>query len=203
MKRILQLSVAALTTTLFFGCGTAARRIDTAGNEGLTSTHELNFKDWQDAAHKNINSLIESGVLSRNDGRKNIIMVSTVKNSTREHINTAILTNLIRKAILKSQQAYTTTAVSAKGMEDKSTRQVRGLKNDKMFDQKTVKKDGTVIAPDMSLAGEIIQQKTVVGRDEESYFMFHLTLTDLKTGLAVWENTVEVAKQRKRPLFGL
>ena len=91
----------ALSIAFLYGCGTAAKRIDPAGNEGLTTAHELNFKDWQNAAQQNINSLLASGTLSRTDGRKSIVMVSTVKNSTREHINTAILTNLMRKAILK------------------------------------------------------------------------------------------------------
>jgi hypothetical protein len=98
--------------------------------------------------------------------------------------------------------AMTTTAVSARGAEDKATRQVRKLENDDMFNQSTVQKSGTAIAPDMSLAGEIIQEKTSQGRLKQSYFFFHLTLTDLKTGLAVWEDNVEIAKQSKRAFVG-
>ena len=47
----------------------------------------------------------------------------------------------------------------------------------------------------------IIQQNTVSGRTEESYYMFHLTLTDLKTGVAVWEKSVDFAKQATRPIL--
>jgi hypothetical protein len=54
----------------------------------------------------------------------------------------------------------------------------------------------------MSLAGEIIQQKASQGRLKQSYFFFHLTLTDLKTGLAVWEDNVEIAKQSQKALVG-
>jgi len=80
---------------------------------------------------------------------------------------------------------------------------VRELQNDEMFNQQTVKKMGTAIAPDYSLAGEITQQRTRQGRERESYFQFHLTLTNLETGLAEWEDIVEVAKQGTRPLMGL
>jgi uncharacterized protein (TIGR02722 family) len=195
------LAVAALL--LLSGCGTDPYRIDPSGNRGLTTTDDINFKDWQMAAEQAINSMLASGVLKREDGRKMVLMVSTVKNSTTQHIDTNILTDKIRQAILRSGQAVTTTAVGGSGPEDKATRQVRDLREDEMFNQKTVKKMGTAIAPDMSLAGEIIQQRTKLDRMRESYFFFHLTLTDLDTGLAVWEDNVEIAKQSKKPLIGL
>lgn len=187
---------------LITGCGTDPARIDATGTGTLTTTHDVNVKDWQIAAEKCVNSLLTSGALVRNDGRKSVIMVSTVKNSTNQHIDIQILTQKIRTAILRSGQAITTTAVGAGGPEDKATRQVRDLQEDEMFNQDTVQKMGTAIAPDLSLAGEITQQSTSQGRMRESYFYFHLTLTDLKTGLAIWEDEVEIAKQDKKPLVG-
>ncbi|UDQ99045.1 penicillin-binding protein activator LpoB [Lentisphaerota bacterium WC36G] len=202
MKKIIYIGLVSTMSLMFNGCGSAPKRIDPKGDETLTTTDGVNVKDWHIAADKAIKSLLSSGVLNRNDGRKNIVMVSLVKNETTQHINTDILTNKIRRAILQSGLAMTTTAISANGMEDKATKQVRDLSKDKMFDQKTVQKNGTVIAPDMSLAGKIIQQQTTQGRDKESYFFFHITLTDLKTGLAVWEDNVEVVKQETKPLLG-
>ncbi|HBC87884.1 MAG TPA: penicillin-binding protein activator LpoB [Lentisphaeria bacterium] len=185
------------------GCGSDPARIDASGNAGLTTTDEINFKDWQMAAEKCINSLLESGTLVKADGKKAVIMVSTVKNSTSQHIDVQILTQKITSSILRSGKAITTTAVSGAGAIDKSTKQVRALEDDEMFNQKTVKKQGTAIAPDFSLAGEITQMKTAEGRMRESYFYFHMTLTDLETGLAVWESQdIEVAKQSKKPLIG-
>lgn len=95
----------------------------------------------------------------------------------------------------------TTTAVGAKGAEETATRQVRELENDDLFNQATVQKRGTVISPDMSLSGEIVQQKSKVGRVEESYFFFHVVMTDLATGLAVWEDNVEIGKQETKSIF--
>ncbi len=184
------------------GCGSDPARIDAAGTGTLTTTNDVNVKDWQIAAEKCVNSMLTSGSLARNDGRKSVVMVSTVKNSTNQHIDIQILTQKIRTAILRSGQAITTTAVGANGPEDKATKQVRDLQDDEMFNQDTVQKMGTAIAPDFSLAGEITQQTAAQGRMRESYFYFHLTLTDLKTGLAVWEDEVEIAKQDKKPLVG-
>lgn len=201
-KKIITLTLSLTALILSNGCGTPAHRIDPSGNRGLVTVDDINFKDWQIAAEKGINSLLESGVLNRTDGRKSILMISAIRNSTSQHINTRILTDKIRQALLRSGKALTTTAVGAKGPEDKASKQVRKLEDDDMFNQSTVQKAGTAIAPDMSLAGEIVQQKTTSGRQKESYFFFHMTLTDLKTGLAVWEDNVEIAKQAKKPLMG-
>ncbi len=203
MKVTIHVCAALLFGMVFFsGCGTPARRIDPTGTGGLTTVDDINFKDWQMAAEKGIVSLLESGVLERQDGRKMVLMISDVENRTTQHIDTRILTDKIRQAVLRSGKAITTTAVGARGAEDRATRQLRQLEDDDMFDQSTVQKAGTAISPDMSLAGRIIQQRTTSGRMSESYFFIHMTLTDSKTGLALWEDSVEIVKQGQRPLMG-
>ena len=201
---IRNLSLFAMAAAVLFlnACGSDPHRIDPAGNDGLVTTGDINPKDWQIAAEKSINSIVESGVLNRNDGRKSVIMVSQVKNSTTQHINTRILTDKIRQALLRTGKAVTTTAVGGEGPDDAASKQVRDLRDSEMFDQKTVQQMGTAVAPDMSLAGEIVQEKYNEGRTRESYYFFHMTLTDLKTGLAVWEDNAEVLKQGTRPALG-
>lgn len=192
---------AAAALLLGCGCAVAPHRIDPASDQTLTSTHRIDVKDWQTAALKSIDSLLASGALNRADGRKTIVMVGEVKNNTSTPVNTRILTDKIRQAILRSGKAVTTTAVGAKGAEEAAVRQVRELENDDLFNQATVQKRGTVIAPDMSLSGEIVQQSNRVGRVEESYFFFHVVMTDLATGLAVWEDNVEIGKQETKSIF--
>ncbi|NOY75462.1 MAG: penicillin-binding protein activator LpoB [Kiritimatiellaeota bacterium] len=200
VKKVVLLVLTALGLA---GCsGTPPHRIDPEGDSGLITVNELNFKDWQMASAKCVNSLLQSTALKTEDGHKPVIMISTIKNSTMQHINVNLLTQDIRVALLRSGKAITTTAVGANGAEDKATRQVRALRNDPMFNRKTVKKMGRVVAPDFSLAGEVIQQKTVQGNTEESYFTIHLTLTDLDKGLAVWEDSVRIAKQGSIPSVG-
>lgn len=201
MFRCLTVSAGALVLLVAAGCGSAPVRIDTNSNQGLTTVHGIDFKDWQIAAEKGINSMLASGSLKRPDGRKTILMVSDVRNSTQSSVNTRILTDKIRQAVLRSGQAVVTTAVGAKGAEEKAVRQVRELENDDLFNQSTVQKRGTVIAPDMSLSGDIVQQRRASGRTEESYFFIHMVLTDLSTGLAVWEDNVEIAKQGTKSIF--
>ncbi len=202
-RTLILAATAGIAALVLTGCGMDPTRIDPSGNQTLTTTHELNVKDFQIAAEQCISSLLRSGVLVRPDGRRTIIMINRVKNKTTRHIDTQIITNKIRQAVLRSGKAATTTAVSGRGPEDTATRDVRDLEDSDLFDRRTLKKRGTVIAPDMSLAGEIIQKRSRVGRTQESYFFIHMTLTDLNSGLALWEDNVEVAKQETRPLIGL
>ena len=202
MKNAFVLSLCTvLFAALLSGCGSSARRIDPT-TQGVTTVSDVNTRDWQDVSTRAVNSLIASGALVRPDGRKTIVMINEVRNRSGARARTQILTNKMRQALLASGKALTTTAVGGRGPEDNATRQIRELENDDLFNQATVQKRGTVIAPDMSLSGEIINQSTTAGRTRENTFYFHVVLTDLQTGLAVWEDNFDISKQETKNIFG-
>ena len=190
-----------LMLVLMTSCGTTARMIEIGSDEDLTTISSIDPRDWQKAAADSISAMLESGALKRADGRKNVVMISRIRNYTLQHLDSRLLTAKMRQAILASGQAIVTSAIGNSSNIDLAVRRIRDKENDDLFDQSTVQKRGTVIAPDLSLSGSITQQTTVQGRTEESYFVFHLVLTDLKTGLALWENNVEIAKQGTHSIF--
>lgn len=183
------------------GCASPARIIGIGSDEALITISGIDPADWQRAAGENIQSLLDSGALHRADGRQSVVMISRIRNYTMMHLESQILTDKMRRAILQSGQAMVSSAVGVGGNIDLAVRRIRAKELDDLFNPSTVQKRGTVIAPNFSLSGAITQQTTYQGRDEESYFLFHMTLTDLATGLAVWENTVEILKQGTYPLF--
>lgn len=184
-------------------CERGGERTDES-REGLTSTHNLDFKDYQIAAEALIESLLLSGAIDRSDGLRAILVISPIRNDTLQHLDTQLLTDKVRIALNKSGKAVTTTAVGLQGPEDAATSTVqRELPGDTTIDPSSLPQPGKVQAPNFSLAGNITQLKTEIGRDEESYFAIHLTLTDLVTGLAVWEDEKEIVKQKERGWFGL
>ena len=186
---------------LLTSCGTTAHLIEVGSDEELTTISSIDPRDWQKAAADSIGSMLESGVLKRPDGRKNVVMISRIRNYTLQHLESRLLTAKMRQAILASGQAVVTSAIGNSSNVDLAVRRIRDKEYDDLFNQDTVQKRGTVIGPDLSLSGSITQQTAVQGRTEESYFVFHLVLTDLKTGLALWENNVEIAKQRTHSIF--
>ncbi len=199
MKSAMMIALAGML--LAAGCGSPARLIRIDGPEALTTITGVDPADWQHAAQQCIDSLLRSGALRRPDGRQSVVMVSRVRNYTLQHMDTRILTTKIRQAVVVSGQGAVTSAVGVGSNIDLAVRRIREIAFDDLFAPGTVPQRGTVVAPNMSLSGTITQQITNVGRTEESYFMFHLVLTDLDTGIAVWEHNVEIAKQGTRPLF--
>ncbi len=198
---MLRLIFLTLLLVMMTSCGSTARMIEIGSDEDLTTISSIDPRDWQKAAVDSINSMLESGALKRADGRKNVVMISRIRNYTLQHLESRLLTAKMRQAILASGQAIVTSAIGNSSNVDLAVRRIRDKEHDDLFDQTTVQKRGTVIAPDLSLSGSITQQTTIQGRTEESYFVFHLVLTDLKTGLALWENNVEVAKQGTHSIF--
>lgn len=179
----------------------AAKIIKIGSDEELVTISSIDPFDWQTVAQKGIDSLLASGALKRDDGSKSIVMISRIRNYTLQHIDTQILTAKVRTAILQSGQGQITSAVGNRSNIDLAVRRMRDKENDDIFNQSTLPQRGMVIAPNMSLSGAIIQQTIYQGRKEESYFSFHLVLTDLTTGLAVWEHTEDVLKQGVHPLL--
>ena len=200
IKKLFSMALpAGLAAVALSGCGTDARYIEPGGPEALITVSAVDPGEWRRVAGEAAQSLVASGALKRADGAESVVMIGRLRNYTLLHLETGLLTNQLRRSILASGQAKVTSAVGYGGNLDRSVRRIRDKENDDLFNQATVQKRGTVIAPNFSLAGMVIQQNTVSGRTEESYYMFHLTLTDLKTGIAVWEKNVDFAKQATRP----
>ena len=201
-KRFLTiLGPACLAAAALSGCGTDAHYIEPGGPEALITVSAVDPAEWKRVAGEAAQSLVASGALKRDDGMEPVVMIGRLRNYTLLHLETGLLTNQMRQAILVSGQAKVSSAAGYGGNLDRSVRRIRERENDDLFNQSTVMKRGTVVAPNFSLAGMVIQQNTVSGRTEESYYMFHLTLTDLKTGIAVWEKNIDFAKQATRPIL--
>lgn len=186
------------------GCGTAAHRTAGDTNKGITTVRGFNFKDYQLTAEEMINQLLASGRLPKaQEGKPPVIAVSPIRNSTQEHLDTQLLTQKITIALDKSGKATTTGAVSwGKGTVDPGVSGVRDLENEDMYDEATLQRERSVSAPNLALAGEITEIYTTQGRNRESYYQIYLTVTDLKTGVIVWQDAREVVKKDKRSLFG-
>ena len=201
IKRLFTILSPACLAAALSGCGSDAHYIEPGGPEALITVSAVDTAEWKRVAGEAAQSLVASGALKRTDGMEPVVMIGRVRNYTLLHLETGLLTNQRRQAILTSGQARVSSAVGYGGNLDRSVRRIRAAESDELFNPATVVRRGTVVAPNFSLAGMIIQHNTVVGRTEESYYMFHLTLTDLKTGIAVWEKNIDFAKQATRPIL--
>ncbi|QKF65155.1 penicillin-binding protein activator LpoB [Campylobacter corcagiensis] len=195
MKKRLIISVIAILALA--GCSTKTEYV----NDGVGikaskySSMGIDSADFEYAAQQAVNSLLRSGALNRPGGGRYVISMGNIINDTTQRIDTDLLTKKIRVALLQSGKAVMTTATSENGPEDETTYIVRDKRNNDEFNQDTIAKKGTLLAPDMSISGKIIQRNAGLDKKRQIVdYYFLLTLTDINSGLAFWENESKITK---------
>lgn len=182
-------------------CASAPSYVVDEVNNGKNQPVSLGIDDidLQNAARDMINSMLASPVFATsNPNERHVLVISRIINDTMQHFDTDILIKKIRIALLNSGKVYVTTAIGANGTEDKMSKDVRSLRDDDEFNQKTIAKKGSLISANRSLSGKIIQRNTrIKGTFSDSQrvdYYFQLSVTNLDTGLAIWEDEVRINK---------
>lgn len=192
------LAIAASLTAsmLLVGCAGGVEVVDRNNDKG-DAVVGLDYRDFDKASSDAIQSLLESGAVNNPKGGRYVMMVSDVVNDTMQRIDTSQLTKKMRVDLLRSGKVVVTTAVGANGAEDRANFTVReGVRGNDEFDQSRAQQKGTLQAPEISLSGKILQRniKMQGGKQQIEYY-FQLTLTDLASGLATWENEYPIIKR--------
>jgi uncharacterized protein (TIGR02722 family) len=155
----------------------------------------LDARDFTSAAQDSVQKMLQSGALDHPGGGRYVVAISRVTNDTMQRIDTDELIKKIRVQILNSGKAVVTTAISGTGpAEDDMTMKVRSLRQSQEFSHANLAKQGEMRAPDLSLSGKLIQHNNVVDGGQRVDYSFQLALTDLHSGLAIWENDTPLSK---------
>ena len=191
-------ALALSLVLLFSGCATT-KDIDMSNDRGQ-AVMGLDYRDFERSAFEAIDSMLQSGALDKGkggaEGDKHVLAISRVINDTMQNIDTDQLVKKIRVSLLQSGKVIVTTAVAAGGAEDTMSKEARELRSDAEFDQSTVAGKGQMIAPDLSLSGKIIQRNVRIKRGKQQVeYYFQLSLTDINTGLAIWEGESVIGKR--------
>ena len=203
MKKNL-LFVSLISTNLILGgCAASSGAVQYIDEEKMgTSTPVtlgLDYEDIKRSSLKLINSMLRSPYLNRmykhNGGKPLVIMISDFTNDTTLRLDIDQIVKPIRIALLNSGKFIVTTAIRAGGPEDRATMELRKLRKNKEINQRTIAKQGTVVAPDLSLSGKIIQRVTPLpkGKQRVDYYI-QMSLTDTTSGLAFWEGEEVISK---------
>jgi len=180
---------------LITGCADKTQRID-MNNDQAGQVMGLDYRDFNEAAGRSVQSMLKSGALDKKDNSRVVIVISRITNDTMQHIDTDQLIKKIRVDLLRSGRAVITTSVGDKGSVDQMNAEVRKLNDNADYNQDTTTKSGQLIAPEMSLSGKIIQRNITMdnGKQQVEYY-FQLSLTQLSTGLAWWEDETIIGKR--------
>ena len=195
-NKILLPVLAAVIPLIGAGCATNAHYVQTGGSENIVNVGQINIQDYIQAANDMTGNLLASGALDRVATPPAILAISRIVNNTGQQIDTDLLTKKIRVTVLNSGKAMTTTTVGLGGTAEDPLAQGFQQENEFKSDAKNTR------TPDFTLSGKIIQLSARSGDTRQSTYSFQLSLTDSKTGLAVWEGEKEITKQGTRSSVG-
>lgn len=155
----------------------------------------LDSRDFEGAAVKLVQGMLDSGAVTKPAGGRYVLVISRITNDTMQRIDTDQLVKLVRVELLKSGKVVTTTAISLSGTEDPMTMQSRQLRSSAEFSQANVARRGQMVAPELSLSGKLLQNNNRLGDGSQRIdYAFQMSLTDLRTGLALWEDSQPIVK---------
>lgn len=198
MKKFLPI---ALCVTLV-GCGETTV-VDLNNEREVASMQhvmELEYRDWTSTAEKMTKSMLSSGAFSR--VKNPVIAIGEIKNDTMQRFDTDILIKKIRTTLINSGRAQVTTGFqNGRPAEDQTTYNVRNTRGNVEYDASTIAERGTLVAPNMSLSGKMLQRNLKLKSgwfssvDTRVEYYLQLTLSDVKTGLALWEDEQPIIKE--------
>jgi len=186
---------AALITTACAQGDMATQRIDSRNDRSAIGMG-LDNRDFEEAARTLVRGMLDSGRLQpRPDGQPRVMAISRITNDTTLRINTNELTQLVSVELNNSGRVVTTTAVGLDGPSDPLAMQSRQLRSSGEFNQRTVAGRGQMVAPDISLSGNIIQRTNRVdGGATRVDYVFQLNLTNIRTGIALYQGQETITR---------
>ncbi|MBN2180586.1 MAG: penicillin-binding protein activator LpoB [Sedimentisphaerales bacterium] len=175
------------------GCGEQVTNIDVINDDGK-AVMALDYRNFDEAASTLLESLFSSGRLKKQDGSRYVIATGRIKNDTMQRIDTDQLMVKIEREITNSGLGVFTAAVGPGS--DKLLQDARELRDSDEFDQSTTAAKKTLIAPELTIAGKILQRNIRVDRSKQQVeYYFQLELSEVKTGLSFWQEEVIVGKR--------
>ncbi len=197
MKKI---AFATVVTLALAGCQNMAV-VSSNPNAGLSSTGKpgmvsfgLQNTDFEYAAKKAVQEFLESPYARKPGGDRWVVQMGEVVNDTTFRIDTASMTSRMKIAMTKTGQFIFTGATGTERTQ--FVQDSRQLSKSKMFNQKTVARNGTVIAPDLEMLGGIRQRTLVDGaqKQQQLEYEFDFRVVERDTGLEIFQSFIPIEK---------
>jgi uncharacterized protein (TIGR02722 family) len=128
-----------------------------------------------------------------------IVQVESVRNKTSEHIDTKMMTDSLRTALIKTGRVR---------FSNKEDRELLNSEVDYQNESGRVRKDTRKkrdggVAADYILTGDLISNVQQVGSKKLIFYKLTLNLTDLESNLMVWSDEKPIRKRYKKRSVGL
>jgi hypothetical protein len=190
--------IITLAGLLLAGCATETVNIDVVNDEGK-AVMALDYRDFAQAASEMIQSMISSGALKKPGGGRYVMTTGRVTNDTMQRIDTDQLMAKIEEELLNSGQVVMTSAVGGRGAPDEMIYEMRDIRDSATgdeFKQETLAGRRTLEAPELSISGKIFQRNIRYDNNRQQVeYYFQLRITDLTSGLSIWQKESIIGKR--------
>jgi len=191
--------IITLTGLLIAGCGGPKTvNIDVVNDDGK-AVMGLDYRDFNQAASEMIQSMISAGALKKPGGGRYVVTTGRVTNDTMQRIDTDQLMAKIEEELMNSGQVVMTSAVGGQGAPDEMIYEMRDIRDSAAgdeFQQETLAGKRTLVAPELSIAGKILQRNIRYDNNSQQVeYYFQLRVTDLTTGLRFWQKESIIGKR--------
>ncbi len=190
--------IITLAGLLLAGCATETVNIDVVNDEGK-AVMGLDYRDFAQAASEMIQSMIGSGALKKPGGGRYVMTTARVTNDTMQRIDTDQLMAKIEEELMNSGMVVMTSAVGGRGAPDEMIYEMRDIRDSATgdeFKQETLAGKRTLEAPERSISGKILQRNIRYDNNRQQVeYYFQLMVTDLTSGLRIWQKESIIGKR--------
>jgi len=189
---------SSLMLATLVACGPQATYKDSRGNDLVVSLDQPNIQDFNQAADNLVQSMMVSGVLERAPRQPAVMGISRVVNDTSTAFDTDQLVKKIRVALLQTGKIEVTTTIGLGGKaEDPMAKGVQDMK-----DFESGQSNKMPDLPDYTLTSKILENRASAGDTRQVSYIFQMSLTDTRSGRAVWEGEETITKQGRKNAVG-
>lgn len=195
------LSLFAAALLLFAGCTSPVRTVDPS--DPTVQTLDINQADINDAARNMVNSMLNAPAVAEvTSGERPTIVIIPIRldpaSLTNSNINTDALTTLVRGQVINSGAFQFVD----KTRRDDIAMELQYQQNSGAVRSDTAAEIGRQIGADYILEGSFSGFDDFNQKTRRVGYVITLTLQDIESGLILWQETQQVAKEQKKGLFG-
>jgi uncharacterized protein (TIGR02722 family) len=196
-KHIIAVLGFAPLAFLFSGCETTeVTQVDPKANQ-VISANQISPQEWAQAADKLVSDLLSSGTLERAPEKPAIMGISRIINNTQQQVDIDSLTKKIRVALNQSGKVITTTTLGLGGKVEDPLAKEAAEYNAFMAGEKKATR-----MPYYTLSGKLLEDRIRNSSNTQVTYTFQLSLTEVRSGLAVWESEQQLSKVAHRNAVG-
>ncbi len=191
-------SLCVLPALLLAGCGSppnSAQYVDPNGPRTIVSLNQIDIQDFNNAGNAMVQDLLNSGVLEKAPQQPAVLAISRITNDTTQQFDTDMLIKNIRVALLNTGKVVTTTTFGTNA-EDKMAQDAGNMQAFMNGQPQPTR------IPYYTLSGKIDINTAKAGDVYQRSYIFQLSLTEVNSGLAVWEGQKIITKQGQKPAIG-